>query len=120
MHLAQLLEWGGKVIRVVPLDMIHRQAALSDEYRPRGNQYRFRVTFQSSPEPHLTPGEVAAARGESCQRVYVGCQHPKRGSSALQGSQLHSGSHAQGMGSVPSALVAVGSLPPHSNEAVFF
>lgn len=111
MHLVQLLEWGGKVIRVVPLDMIHRQAALSDEYQPRGNQYRFRVTFQSSPEPHLTPGEVAAAHGESCQRVYVGCQHPERGFSALQGSQLHSGSLAQGRGRVPSALVAVPFLP---------
>lgn len=113
---------GGKVIRVVPPDMIHRQAALSNEYRPRGNRYRFRVAFQPSPEPHLPPGEVAAAhRGTCCQRVGVGWQHPRvapvpsKGAGSTQGAIT-----GHGQGTLCLSGCWFPSLPPHSHGAGFF
>lgn len=65
MYLVQLLSWvglvGQKAIRVMPLNITHRKAVLSNEYQPWGKWCHFHVTLKLSPQPDLIPGEALVA-----------------------------------------------------------
>lgn len=124
MHLVQLLEWGWREGKssVVPPDMIHRQAALSNEYRPEEID-TVSVSHSNQALSHICPrGRWLQLIGEHAARGWMWAGStpnvaavPSKGAGSTQGAIT---GHGQGTLCLSGSWFP--SLPPHSHGAGFF